>query len=143
MQAFLTSPRLFNRSSRRRQPKYPALLDPVGRQINKTSDAHAARQTTIDRRLDNVGGEKRQRNRHRRRTLATLFAHGELLNVGDAAGDDFLKPSAAIGDGLQQCRPRLGGDRPTITVMGSEGRDDLARGSRRALTLPPKNVSQG
>ena len=33
--------------------------------------------------------------------------YGDRLDIGGAARDDVVEPSAAVGDGLKQGRPRL------------------------------------
>ena len=44
--------------------KHLVLLGPRGGQVGEAGDAHAMRKSTVNRRLDEIGREERERDRH-------------------------------------------------------------------------------
>ena len=71
---------------------------PLGRSIAQASDADAARQPSFDGSLHEYGREERERDRHIDLSNAAFFACSNLLDTGDGAGNDLLKPTPATRD---------------------------------------------
>jgi len=64
----------------------------------ETGNSNPARQPTFDRRLDQIGCEKGERDRHVDLADAAFLARGDLLDIGDGARDDFTEPAPTTGD---------------------------------------------
>jgi len=75
------------------------LLGPTRRHIHQTRNTEAARQNSIDRRLDNVRSKESEGKSHSGRSFADAFAGGDRLNAFDLAGNHFVEPSPPLGDG--------------------------------------------
>jgi hypothetical protein len=78
------------------------LVCPFGWRIAEPFDADAARQTAFHGCLDEIGGEKGERDRHVDLPDAALLADADFLDGGDSTGDDIVEPLAAFGDGAHQ-----------------------------------------
>ena len=78
--------------------EHPVLTRPFGGAIAEAGNSNAARQATFDRRLDQIGCEKGERDRHVDLAEAALLARGDLLDIGHGAGRDFIGPAPTTGD---------------------------------------------
>ena len=45
---------------------------------------------------------------------AAFFARSDLIDTGDGAGNDLIKPATTTRDGCDKCGAGLGADRATI-----------------------------
>ena len=85
-----------------------------GRRIAETGNSNSARQTTFDSRLDQIGCEEGERDRHVDFADTALLARGDLFGICCSASDDFIEPTPTAvnsGDplnvGLRLFRARL------------------------------------
>ena len=69
------------RSTARRDSNYRPLINPVRRHVHQTRNAEAARQSTIDRRLDDVRSEESEGDSHAGGSSADAFAGGDGLGI--------------------------------------------------------------
>src|SRR5258707_15305432 len=99
-------PKLPLRSNR--QTKHRVLARPLGRSIAEASDADAARQSSFDGSLHEVGREERERDRHIDLSDAAFVAGSNLLDTGHGAGDNLIKPTSAARDRCDECGAGLG-----------------------------------
>ena len=67
-----------NAGSVRGKTEQFVLPGPFGWQVGEASDAHAVRESAIDGRFDEIGCEKRKRDRH------VYFADAAILTLRDA-----------------------------------------------------------
>jgi hypothetical protein len=99
------------------------LAGPLGRSITQTRDADATRQSAFDGSLHEFGREERERDRHIDLSNAAFVARGNLLDTGDSAGDDLIKPTPAARDrcderraGFATSRSNWANDSRTLSV---------------------------
>ena len=86
-------------SMARRDSNYGTLINPARRHVHQTRNAEAARQNSIDRRLDDVRSKESEGKSHTGRPFADAFAVGDRLNAFDLTRDHFVEPSPPPGDG--------------------------------------------
>jgi hypothetical protein len=104
------------------------LADPFGRQITQAGDPNTAREPSIDRRLDQGRYEKGQCDRPVDLSNAAVFTVGNLLNIVDGSGGEFLQPESPLRDCGDELGARLGADRTLVLTGRSRGwGNDLAR----------------
>ena len=78
------------------------MAGPLGRNIAETTDANAARQSSFDGSVHEFGREERERDRHIDLSNAAFVSCSNLLDAGDGAGNDLIKPTPATrGRGLR------------------------------------------
>jgi hypothetical protein len=71
-----------------------------GRRIAETGNSNSARQTTFDSRLDQIGCEEGERDRHVDFADTALLARGDLFGICCSASDDFIEPApTAVNSG--------------------------------------------
>ena len=109
-----------------RQTEHRVLVRPLGRSIAETSDADAARQSSLNGSLHEFGSEERERDRHIDLSNAALVACSNLLDTFDGASNDLIKPTPATRDGCDKCDAGLGADRPIVLSRLGSRHDDLA-----------------
>ena len=97
-----------------RQTEHRVLARPLGRSIAETSDADAARQSSLNGSLHEFRCEKRERDRHIDLANAAFFACSDLLDTGDGASNDLFKPATTTGDGCDKSGAGLSANRPRI-----------------------------
>jgi len=102
------------------------LAGPLGRSIAEASDADAARQSSLDGRLHEVGREERERDRHIDLSNAAFVAGGNLLDTGHGASNNLIKPTPAARDRCDECGAGLGANRPTVVRQHGSRHDDIA-----------------
>src|SRR5260221_11380567 len=83
-------PKLPLRSNR--QTKHRVLARPLGRSIAQASDADAARQSSFDGSLHEVGREERDGDRHLDLSGAAFVAGSNPLDTVHGASDNVIKP---------------------------------------------------
>src|ERR1700677_2014483 len=71
---------------------YGTLISPVRRHNHETRNAEAARQNSIDRRLDDVRSSESEGKSHAGRSFADTFAVGDRLDAFDLTRDHFVEP---------------------------------------------------
>jgi hypothetical protein len=62
-------------------------------------DSNPARQATSDSRFDQIGCKEGERNRQFDLADAAVFARGDLPDISDDAGGNFIEPSPTTVDG--------------------------------------------
>src|SRR5260370_5278640 len=117
-------PKLPLRSNR--QTKHRVLARPLGRSIAQASDADAARQSSFDSRLHEVGREERERDRHIDLSNAAFVAGGNLLDTGHGGSNNLIKPTPAACDRCDECGAGLGANRSTVVRRHGSRHDDIA-----------------
>jgi hypothetical protein len=90
------------------------LARPLGRGIAQASNADAVRQSSFDGSLDEIGREEGERDRHIDLANAAFFPCSNLLDTGDTAGNDLIKPAPAARNRRDQRGAGLGADRSTV-----------------------------
>src|SRR5438093_702536 len=103
-----------HRSGSNRQTEHRVLARPLGRSIAQTRDADPARQSPLDGRLHEFGREERERDHHIDLSIAAFLPCSDLLDTGDTAGNDLIKPTPAAYNGRDERRAGLGADRSTV-----------------------------
>src|SRR5258708_29337021 len=93
-------PKLPLRSNR--QTKHRVLARPLGRSIAEASDADAARQSSFDGSLHEVGREERDRDRHIDLSDVAFVPGTNLLDPGPGASANLINPSTAPPDHCDQ-----------------------------------------
>ena len=90
------------------------LARPLRWQFAESGDAHAVRETSFDRRLDEVGREEGKRDRHVdfARTAALACCNG--FDSGIRNSSEFVKPAASSRNRRDQKCAILGTDRPNV-----------------------------
>ena len=81
------------------QAEHRVLARPLSRSVAQTGDADAARQSSFDGSLHQFGREEGKRDRHVDLSNAAFVACSDLLDTGDGAGNDLIKPTPATRDG--------------------------------------------
>src|SRR6266699_1860382 len=80
--------------------KAPRGAEPFGRRIAETGNSNSARQTTFDSRLDQIGCEEGERDRHVDFADTALLARGDLFDICCSASGDFIEPApTAVNSG--------------------------------------------
>jgi hypothetical protein len=102
------------------------LPGPFSGSITESFDSNAARQATFDRRLDEIGCKKRERDRHIDLTHTAFLTCCDLLNVGHRARYDLIEPSTASGNCTDQARTAFDPRRADLTF------GDAVKQARRA-----------
>ena len=88
------------------------MAGPLGRNIAHASDADAARQSSFDGSLHEVGREERERDRHIDLSNAAFVAGSNLLDT-HGASNNLIKPTPATRDRCDECGAGLGANRST------------------------------
>ena len=97
--------------ARHRKAEFLMLFAPGGGQIGQPCGAEAAREGSIDRGFDDVGGEESEGQDHARRARARVFSDRDGVDVGGLGRCDFRKPAPSFGDVADQPIARLGAER--------------------------------
>ena len=97
-----------------RQTEHRVLARPLGRSIAQASDADAARQSSFDGCLHEFGREERERDRHIDLSNAAFVPCSDLLDTGDGAGNDLIKPTSATRDRCDERDAGLGANGPKV-----------------------------
>ena len=105
------------------------LPTPLRGGVAKSLDSDTPRQTTFDRRLDKIGREERQRDRHIDLTYAAFLTCRNLLNVGHRARHDLIKPATASCDCVGKPCPSLDPRRTNFTFSDTARDQDLRMGN--------------
>jgi hypothetical protein len=79
--------------------QHPVLTRPLGWRIVESGNSNPARQATSDSRFDQIGCKEGERNRHVDFADAAVFAGGDLPDISDDAGGNFIEPSPTTVDG--------------------------------------------
>src|SRR6202795_4080060 len=116
-----------------RQTEHRVLARPLGRSIAQTSDADAARQSSLDGSLHEFRREERERDRHIDLSNAAFFACRDLLDAGDSANNDIFKPATTAGDGCDKWGAGLSANRPTVVWRYGSWHDNIASPLHRRL----------
>ena len=128
--------RVKNRDGRpglNRQTEHRVLARPLGRSIAQASDADATRQSSFDSRLHEFRHEERERDRHIDLSNAACLPRSDLLDTGDAAGNDLTKPTPATRDRCNKRGAGLGANGSKTVWRDRYRRDDLAPSLHRHL----------
>jgi len=136
--AAVTSPGARNaseddRPGSNRQTEHRVLARPLGRSIAQASNADAARQSSFDGCLDEFGREERERDRHIDLSDAAFVPRSDLLDSGDGAGNDLIKPTSATRDRCDERGASLGANGSKIVWRRRYRHDDLAPSLHRRL----------
>ena len=102
------------------------LAGPFGRSIAQTSDADAARQSSLDGGLHEFRREECERDRHIDLSNAAFFARSDLIDTDDRASNDLIKPATTARDRCNKCGAGFGADRSTILGRHGSWHDDFA-----------------
>src|SRR4029453_4538713 len=103
-----------HRPGSNRQTERRVLARPLGRSIAQTRDADPARQSPLDGRLHEFGREERERDHHIDLRIPAFPPRRHLLDTGDTAGKDLIKPTPAAYNGRDERRAGLGAYRSTV-----------------------------
>src|SRR6266481_3982827 len=109
-----------------RQTEHRVLAGPLGGSIAQTRDADAARQSSFNGSLHEFGREERERDHHIDLSNAEFVARGNLLDTGDGAGDDLIKPTPAARYRYDERSAGLGAYRSTVVWRYGSRHDDFA-----------------
>src|SRR5215471_147658 len=120
-------------SGSNRQPEHRVLARPLGRSIAQTSDPDAARQPSLDGCLHEFGRQERKRDRHIDLSNAAFVPRSDLLDTGDGAADDLIKPTSATRDRCNERRAGLGANGSKIVWRHRYRCDDLVPSLHRGL----------
>src|SRR5260370_19267647 len=116
-------PKLPLRSNR--QTEHRVLAGPLGRSIAEASDGDAARQSSFDGSLHELGREERERDRHIDLSNAAFVAGSDLLDT-HGASNNLIKPTPAARDRCDECDAGLGANRSTVVRRNGSRDDDIA-----------------
>jgi hypothetical protein len=108
-----------------RQTEHRVLARPLGRGIAQASNANAVRQSSFDGGLDEIGREERERDRHIDLSNAAFLARINLLDTGDGAGNNLIKPTPTTCDRCNERHAGLGADRSTVVERRGGRHDDF------------------
>ena len=106
---------------------------PLGRSIAQASDANAARQSSFDGSLHEVGRQERERDRHVDLSNTAFVAGSNLLDTGHGAGNNLIKPMPAACDRCDECGTGLSANLSTVVRRHASRRDDIASPSHWRL----------
>src|SRR5438067_2332258 len=115
-----------DRPGSNRQTEHRVLAGPLGRSIAQASDADAARQSSFDGSLHELGREERERDRHIDLSNAAFVAGSNLLDTGHGASNNLIKPTPAARDRCDECGAGLGANRSTVVRRHESRHDDIA-----------------
>jgi hypothetical protein len=115
-----------DRPKSRRQTEHRVLARPLGRSIAQTRDANPARQSPLDCSLHEFGREECERDCHIDLSNAAFVARSNLLDTGDGAGNDLIKPTPAARNCRDERGAGLGAYRSTVVWGGGGRHDDFA-----------------
>jgi hypothetical protein len=88
------------------------LIRPSHRKVHQAPEAEAARQSSVDRCVDEGRGKEGERHRQADRTLGPLFAVGNGLDCSAGIFCQFVKPSMGVAERVDENLPRFGSHRP-------------------------------
>src|SRR5258706_4826206 len=124
-----------------RQTEHRVLVGPLGRSIAQASDADAARQSSFDGGLHEVGREERERDRHIDLSNAAFVTRSNLLDTGHGASNNLIKPPPAARDRCDEYGAGLGANRSTVVRRNGSRHDNIASppisAKRRAPGIEP------
>jgi hypothetical protein len=109
-----------------RQTEHRVLAGPLGRSIAQASDADAARQSSFDGGLHQVGREERERDRHIDLSNAAFVTRSNLLDIGHGASNNLIKPTPAARDRCDECGAGLCANGSTVMMRHASRRDDIS-----------------
>ena len=75
-----------------RKPEHLVLAGPFSRQVGEADNSHAMRKASFDRRLDEVGGEEGEGNRHVDLADAAAVSCGDAFRLRSRIGYEFIEP---------------------------------------------------
>ncbi len=130
------------RARRRLESKRPPLVWPRHRNIDETLETEATWQASLDRGLDDVRGEERERQSHPDRTVGLVLPQGERLQSLPWVGQKFFQPTMSIAEGIEEDSTRVGSHRPGAGLPISDALNDLPLAIRRGRR-PWKRQSPG
>ena len=82
----------------RRKPEHLVLAGPFGRQVGEADYSHAMRKPSFDRRLDEIGREEGERDRHVDLADAAAIARRDAFRIRRRVGDELIEPAASAGN---------------------------------------------
>jgi hypothetical protein len=85
-----------------RESKHLVLAGPFGRQVGKTGNSHTVRELPINGRLDEVGREECERDRHVDLARSAALASGDAFGSGSGVGNKLVEPAASPRDRCDQ-----------------------------------------
>src|SRR5437667_11318362 len=103
-----------------RQTEHRILAGPLRRSIADTHDANPPRQSSFDGGLHEIRREESERDRHIDLSNAASLPRSDLLDTGDGAGNNLIKPTPATRDRCDERGAGLGascGDIDTGTMI--------------------------
>src|SRR5262245_19505330 len=103
-----------HRSGSNRQTEHRVLARPLGRRIAQTRVADPTRQSTLDGSLHELGREEGERDFHIDLSNAAFVTHSNLLDTGDGAGNDLIKPAPATRNRCDERGAGLDAYRSTV-----------------------------
>src|SRR6266481_1474841 len=109
-----------------RQTEHRVLAGPLGRSIAQASDADAARQSSFDGSLHELGREERERDRDIDLSNAPFVAGSNLLDAGHGASNNLIKPPPAARDRCDEYGAGLGANRSTVVRRNGSRHDNIA-----------------
>jgi len=74
------------------------LLGPFGGQVGEAGNAHAMWKSTVNRRLDEIGREERERDRQVDLADAAPLAFGNCFGGGYPVSCEFIEPTASASN---------------------------------------------
>ena len=101
--------------------------------IAETSDTDAPRQSSFDGSLHQFRREESQRDRHIDLSNAAFVPRSNLLDTGDGAGNDLIKPTSATRDRCDERGAGRGANGSNIVWRHRYRHDDLAPSLHRRL----------
>jgi hypothetical protein len=110
----------------RRKAEHLVLPRPLGRRVGKASNTHAVRQSSVDRRFDEIGCKEGKRDRHVHLADAAAFSFGDTFPGCRCASDKFIKPTTSAGDRCDQCCAIFRTYRTNLLRHGSLRQKDFA-----------------
>src|SRR4029077_7349840 len=97
-----------------RQTEHCVLARPLGRSIAQTCDADTARQSPFDGSLHEFGCEESERDCHIDLANAAFLARRNLIDTGDGAGNELIKPTPAARNRRDERGAGLGAYRSMV-----------------------------
>ena len=98
------------RGYRAGKTQHLALTGPFRGQVAESGHAHSVGETPIDGRLDEVGREERERDRHVDLPHAAALTFGDAFGIRSGIGHEFVEPAAPPCNRCDQERAVLGTD---------------------------------
>src|ERR1700722_13128960 len=96
------------RLRRRFESERPPLIRPGRRQVDEALETKAARQASLDCRLDDLRREESERQGHPDRTLSLALPRSERLQRQAGIGKKFVQPAMRVAEGFDQDGARVG-----------------------------------